>query len=52
MSRGNILILNKKFFNSFGITEEQYIEYSQKNIDELNKYMEDHPELVSELQEY
>jgi hypothetical protein len=43
---------NQKFFDAFGITEEQFIEYSQENIEELNKYMEDHPELISELQKY
>ena len=42
---------NVSFFNAFGITEEQFIKYSQANIDELNKYMEEHPELISELQE-
>jgi uncharacterized protein YfbU (UPF0304 family) len=43
---------NQKFFSSFGTTEEKYIEYSRQNIDELNKYMEEHPELISEMQKY
>ncbi len=43
---------NLSFFNAFEITEEQFIKYSQENIDELNNYMEEHPELISELQEY
>ena len=42
---------NLSFFNAFGITEGQFIKYSQENIDELNKYMEEHPELISEMQE-
>ncbi len=42
---------NLSFFNTFGITEEQFIKYSQENIDELNKYMKEHPELIPELQE-
>jgi len=40
---------NKEFFTRFGISEEQYISYSQNNIEELNKYMSEHPELLPEL---
>ncbi len=43
---------NLSFFNAFGITEEQFIKYSQENIDKLNNYMEENPELISELLEY
>jgi len=40
---------NREFFNRFGITEEEYISYSQNNIEELNAYMSEHPELLPEL---
>ena len=43
---------NKAFFKGFGIKEEKYLEYSQKNIDELNKYLDEHPEFLSQMQEY
>ena len=43
---------NLHFFNAFGITEAQFIKYSQKNINELNNYMEENPELIYEMQEY
>ena len=42
---------HKSFFETFGITEEEYIHYSQNNIDELNTYMSEHQELLSELQD-
>ncbi len=43
---------NRSFFEQFGIKEEDYIDYSQKNIDELNAYMSEHPEFISQLNEY
>jgi len=43
---------NLSFFNAFGTTEEQFVKYSQENIEELNNYLEEHPELISELREY
>ena len=43
---------NLSFFNAFGTTEEQFIKYSQENIEDLNNYLEEHPELISELREY
>jgi hypothetical protein len=43
---------NLSFFSAFGITEEQFIKYSQENLEEINNYMEDHPELIFKLQEY
>jgi hypothetical protein len=41
---------NRQFFVQFGITEEEYIRYSTEHIEELNSYIEEHPELVSQLQ--
>ena len=41
---------NRSFFEYFGITEEDYIRYSTNHIDELNKYLEEHPELTPPLQ--
>jgi hypothetical protein len=41
---------NRSFFEYFGITEEDYIRYSTDHIDELNKYLEEHPELAPALQ--
>lgn len=43
---------NITFFKRFGITEEEYINYGKEHIDELDKYMEEHPELLSTLQSY
>lgn len=43
---------NRQFFADFGITEEEYIQYSENNIEKLNKYMSEHPELLPELQNY
>ncbi len=43
---------NEKFFTRFGTTEEEYIQYSENNIEKLNEYMSEHPELLSELQNY
>ncbi len=40
---------NAEFFTRFGLTEEEYVSYSQNNIEELDAYMEEHPELVAEL---
>ena len=40
---------NRSFFGAFGITEEQYISYSQSHIDELNAYMSEHPELMADI---
>lgn len=41
---------NRSFFEYFGITEEDYLRYSTDHIDELNKYLEEHPELTTPLQ--
>jgi len=43
---------NEKFFARFGTTEEEYIQYSENNIEKLNEYMSERPELLSELQNY
>jgi hypothetical protein len=42
---------NSKFFSSLGITEEEYLSFSEKNIDELNAYLKEHPELVPLIME-
>jgi len=43
---------NAAFFQASGITEEEYIHYSQNNMDELNEYMSEHPELLPKVMEY
>ncbi len=43
--------VNRDFFSLFGLTEEEYITYSQKHIDELDAYMRRHPELMSDIME-
>ena len=43
---------NMAFFKRFGITEEEYIDYGKEHTDELDKYMNEHPELLSTLQSY
>lgn len=42
---------NRSFFTRFGTTEEDYISYSQSHIDELNAYMDEHPELLKDVME-
>lgn len=42
---------NSKFFSSIGISEEEYLSFSEKNIDELNAYLKEHPELVPLIME-
>jgi hypothetical protein len=43
--------MNKEFFAKLGMTEEEYVEYSQNHIEELNVYIGKHPELMVELME-
>ncbi len=43
---------NKTFFERIGITEEEYIAYSQNNIETLNAYIEEHPQLLPEAMDY
>ncbi|KPJ89619.1 MAG: hypothetical protein AMS17_01175 [Spirochaetes bacterium DG_61] len=43
---------NRLFFSQFGITEQDYLEYSQNNVDELNRFLEEYPELLSQLKGY
>jgi hypothetical protein len=40
------------FFERFGITEEEYINYGKEHTEELDQYMNEHPELLSTLQSY
>jgi hypothetical protein len=40
---------NRAFFESFGTNEEAFIQYPQSHMDELNAYINDHPELMKEL---
>ena len=43
---------NSRFFEQFGTTEQAYISYSQSNIEDLEEYLERHPELENLLKEY
>jgi hypothetical protein len=40
---------NRAFFEAFGTSEEAFIQYPQRHIDDLNDYINDHPELMKEL---
>ncbi|MBN2322691.1 MAG: hypothetical protein JXQ30_03070 [Spirochaetes bacterium] len=42
---------NKRFFERFGTTEEEYIRYSTEHWEELDRYIEEHPEFVQALRE-
>lgn len=39
---------NRVFFNTFGITEKEYLRYGERNQEELNRYLEEHPELLED----
>jgi hypothetical protein len=41
--------MNREFFEKLGMTEEEYVEYSESHIEELNAYIEAHPELMAQL---
>ena len=41
--------MNREFFEKLGLTEEEYVEYSEKHIEELNAYIEEHPEIMAQL---
>jgi hypothetical protein len=43
---------NRLFFAQFGTTEEEYLGYSQNNIDELDRFLKNHPEFLSLMKEY
>ena len=43
---------NREFFERIGITEEQYINFSRDNIDALNAYIAEHPELLPYVMDY
>jgi len=43
--------MNNEFFSVLGLTEEEYVAYSQAHIEELDAYIEKHPELRSQLME-
>jgi len=43
---------NRDFFKRLGITEEEYIAYSQNNIDALNAYIEENPQLLPDVMDY
>jgi hypothetical protein len=40
------------FFDRYGITEEEYINYGKEHAADLDKYLEEHPEVLSLLQNY
>lgn len=42
---------NRTFFRTLGITEEEYLRYSERNQEKLNRYLEEHPELLREAME-
>ena len=41
--------MNEVFFANLGITEEQYTAYGEHNAEELDEYVQDHPELIKAL---
>jgi hypothetical protein len=43
--------MNNEFFAKLGMTEDEYVAYSQSHIEDLNAYIEKHPELMVELME-
>ena len=43
---------NRLFFSQFGISENDYIQYSTNNNEELNRFLEEHPEWLSKLKQY
>ncbi len=43
---------NKTFFNRLGITEDEYVAYSQNNIEILNAYIEEHPQLLPKVMDH
>ena len=40
---------NKAFFDSYGTSEDAFIQYPQRHMDELNAYINEHPELMKDL---
>jgi hypothetical protein len=40
------------FFDSYGITEEEYINYGKEHAADLDRYLEEHPDILSVLQNY
>jgi len=40
---------NRVFFSTFGITEEEYLRFGERNQEELNRYLEEHPELMKDV---
>jgi hypothetical protein len=41
--------MNERFFAELGITEDQYLSYGEKHADELDSYVQEHPELLKQL---
>ena len=41
--------MNDAFFTKLGVTEEEYIAYGENNANELDSYVQDHPELMREI---
>ena len=41
--------MNEQFFAELGVTEEQYISYGEKHANELDAYVQEHPELLQKL---
>jgi hypothetical protein len=40
---------NRAFFESYGTTEDAFIQYPQRHMEELNGYINEHPELMKDL---
>jgi hypothetical protein len=40
---------NKAFFESYGTTEDAFIQYPQRHMEDLNGYINEHPELMKDL---
>jgi hypothetical protein len=40
---------NRAFFDSYGTSEDAFIQYPQRHMDELNSYINEHPELMKDL---
>ena len=41
--------MNESFFAGIGISEEQYTSYGEQHAEELDRYVQDHPELMQAL---
>jgi hypothetical protein len=42
---------NRTFFSRLGTTEDEYLSFAERNQEELNRYMEEHPEILRDAME-